>query len=60
MNTITLVRHSESTANAGGITTAQAKIPLSELGTQQATALAPLLPAQPTLILTSGGNPPSN
>lgn len=54
MKTITFVRHGESTANAGGITMAQAKIPLSELGTQQVAALAPLLPAQPALILTSG------
>jgi alpha-ribazole phosphatase len=54
MKTITFVRHGESTANAGGITMAQAEIPLSELGKQQAIALAPMLPAKPGLILTSG------
>lgn len=54
MKTITFVRHGESTANAGGITMAQAEIPLSELGTQQAKALTPLLAAKPALILTSG------
>lgn len=54
MKNITFVRHGESTANAGGITMAQAKIPLSELGKQQVMALAPLLPVQPALILTSG------
>jgi alpha-ribazole phosphatase len=54
MKTIIFVRHGESTANAGGITMAQAEIPLSELGTQQAKALAPLLAAKPALILTSG------
>jgi len=47
MKTITFVRHGESTANAGGITMAQAEIPLSDLGTQQAIALAPLLPCFP-------------
>ncbi len=54
MKTIIFIRHGESTANAGGITMAQAKIPLSELGRQQVLALAPLLPAKPSLILTSG------
>ncbi len=53
MKTITFVRHGESTANAGGITMAQAEIPLSDQGTQQALALAPLLSAQPSVVLTS-------
>jgi alpha-ribazole phosphatase len=53
MKTIIFVRHGESTANVGGITMAQAEIPLSKLGARQAIAIAPLLPSKPALILTS-------
>lgn len=53
MKTITFVRHGQSVANASGISVAHHAIPLSGLGELQAIALSKLLPAQPSLILTS-------
>ncbi len=51
--TVWLVRHGESTANAGGITMPHADIPLSALGQRQAQAVALLLPAQPAQVWCS-------
>ena len=53
MKTITFVCHGQSVANAGGLTMAHRAIPLSGLGELQADVLSTLLPAKPTLILTS-------
>lgn len=53
MKTITFIRHGQSVANAGGLTVAHHAIPLSGLGELQADVLSTLLPAKPTLILTS-------
>ena len=39
MKTLYLIRHAQSTANAGGISLPEREIPLSELGEQQATQL---------------------
>lgn len=53
MKTFIFIRHAQSTANAGAAALPQAEIPLSELGVQQAFALAPHLPPQPAMVLTS-------
>ncbi|PPD50186.1 MAG: histidine phosphatase family protein [Methylobacter sp.] len=53
MKTITFIRHGQSIANAGGITMAHDAIPLSELGTRQAEALADKFKLQPSAIYVS-------
>lgn len=53
MKEITFVRHGQSAANAGGLAMANALIPLTPLGHLHAKTVAPLLPEQPTQILTS-------
>ena len=53
MTRLYLVRHGQSTANAGGLTMAHAAIPLSPLGVAQAEGLAGLLDAEPSRILVS-------
>jgi alpha-ribazole phosphatase len=53
MKTITLVRHGQSTANAGGITMPHGAIPLSALGALHAQVLATLLPSRPSCVLVS-------
>ena len=45
--TITLARHGQSLANAGGVTMPHADIPLTDEGHEQARRLAGLLPDQP-------------
>jgi broad specificity phosphatase PhoE len=50
---IIFIRHSESIANAGGVTMAHDAIPLSELGKAQAQALATVLDLQPGRIVVS-------
>ncbi len=47
------IRHAESVANAGARTREAPTYPLSELGFRQAAQLAPLLPVEPDLIITS-------
>ena len=47
------VRHGQSSSNAGEVSVPHAEVPLSPLGEAQSLALAPLLPAQPALVLTS-------
>ena len=51
--TITLARHGQSLANAGGVTMPHADIPLTDEGHEQARRLAGLLPDQPALVLAS-------
>jgi alpha-ribazole phosphatase len=53
MKCLTFIRHGESVANAGGITMPDRAIPLSELGWQQARALAGALAIEPSTILVS-------
>ena len=53
MSRIYCVRHGQSVSNAGGVTMEHAAIPLSPLGHAQAAALAGLLEANPSRILTS-------
>lgn len=53
MKNIIFIRHSESIANAGGVTMAHDAIPLSELGKAQAQALATVLDLQPGRIVVS-------
>lgn len=53
MRTILLVRHGQSQANAGGVTTAHHAIPLTRIGHAQAHALADRLPQQAAAILAS-------
>jgi 2,3-bisphosphoglycerate-dependent phosphoglycerate mutase len=50
---IRIVRHAESTANAGAATADPASIPLSPAGEAQAARLAAWLPERPSLIVTS-------
>ncbi len=50
---ITLIRHAESQANAGGVTMTPESIGLTEKGTQQAKALADALNVAPALIVVS-------
>lgn len=50
---IWFVRHGESLANAGGITTEASRVPLTERGYEQAKAVAKALPKKPSLIVTS-------
>lgn len=47
------IRHGESVANAGGLTTETAAVPLTALGREQALAVARGLEAAPDLIITS-------
>ena len=47
------VRHGESASNVGGVTMEHAAIPLTPRGVAQAAALAELLPAEPSRVLTS-------
>ncbi|PZP32963.1 MAG: histidine phosphatase family protein [Roseateles depolymerans] len=53
MRRLTLVRHGQSLANAGGVTMKHADIPLTELGWQQAAAVALQLPPTPSEVLCS-------
>ena len=53
MKTLTFIRHTQSVANAGGITMPHAEIPLSDLGWLQARALATALEVTPTSVLVS-------
>ena len=53
MPLIQLIRHGESTANAGGISKTPACIPLSERGEAQALALVERFPQAPDLIVVS-------
>ena len=53
MVTLTLFRHGQSAANAGGATADPAAIPLTELGHAQAAALALQITKEPTLIICS-------
>jgi alpha-ribazole phosphatase len=53
MKCLAFIRHAECVANAGGITM-PAPFPLSELGRQQARALAGTLELEPSTILVSG------
>ena len=50
---IWFIRHGESTANAGGITSDHKTIPLSPLGEEQAQTISRSIPKTPTLIITS-------
>jgi len=53
MSIIFLIRHAESSANAGGRTTDPSKINLTEKGFEQATYLANAFKSQPDFIVTS-------
>ena len=53
MSIIFLIRHAESSANAGGRTTDPAKISLTDKGFKQASCLASAFTSQPNLIVTS-------
>ena len=53
MQTLTLVRHAESVANAGGLTMPHDAIPLSDLGHRQARELAALLDVEPAAVYVS-------
>lgn len=50
---VRLIRHAQSTANAGQATTAPDTIPLTELGHRQALTLAEKINTSPNLIITS-------
>lgn len=50
---LTVVRHGQSSSNAGGVSMENHLIPLTPLGQQQAQALATLLPAQPASVYAS-------
>ncbi len=50
---IWFVRHGESLANVGGITSVASKVPLTERGKEQAKAAVKALTVRPTLIATS-------
>jgi broad specificity phosphatase PhoE len=50
---VRFVRHGESLANAGGVTSEQHAIPLTDLGRAQALAFAEALDAAPDLFITS-------
>ncbi len=50
---IWFVRHGESLANAGGMTTVASRVPLTERGYEQARAVSKSLPEKPSLIVTS-------
>jgi broad specificity phosphatase PhoE len=53
MLTVRFIRHGESLANAGGVTSGQPTIPLTELGWAQARAFAEALHTPPDLFITS-------
>lgn len=53
LRSVFLVRHGESSANAGGVTMPHALIPLTALGRQQAIDLVERLPAAPARVLAS-------
>jgi 2,3-bisphosphoglycerate-dependent phosphoglycerate mutase len=53
MLAIRFVRHGESLANAGGVTSEQYAIPLTDLGRAQAVAFAEALDDPPDLFITS-------
>lgn len=53
MKIIWLIRHGESTANAGAATDNHKTIPLSILGQSQAKTITRSIPSSPTLIITS-------
>ena len=48
-----LIRHAESTANAGAATSDPASIPLSEVGSAHALSIAAVIPRRPDLIVVS-------
>jgi broad specificity phosphatase PhoE len=48
-----LIRHGQSTSNAGVVTVGQADVPLTPLGTEQARAVADAVTRAPGLIVTS-------
>ena len=50
---VRFIRHGESVANAGGVTAEPSGIPLTELGREQALAIARGLSNPPDLIITS-------
>ncbi|RUM35399.1 MAG: hypothetical protein DSY50_04825, partial [Desulfobulbus sp.] len=50
---IWLIRHSESSANAGYSTDSSKNVPLTEAGTEQAYIFAKKIKSQPDLIVTS-------
>jgi len=51
--TVQLVRHCESLANAGQVTTDPAEIPLTAAGLEQAEALGSSFTASPTTVICS-------
>ena len=53
LRSVFLVRHGESSSNAGGVTMPHAIIPLTALGRQQAIDLVERLPAAPARVLAS-------
>lgn len=53
MQTITFVRHGQSMANVGGVTTEHHAVALTDTGRAQARALADLLPKQASQVLVS-------
>jgi broad specificity phosphatase PhoE len=53
LKTITFIRHGQSAGNAGAVTMPHADIPLTELGHQQANALAAALAVEPHHVLVS-------
>lgn len=53
IRSVWLIRHGESTANAGAITDSHDKIPLTTTGYQQAIQVASLIPQRPELVVTS-------
>jgi broad specificity phosphatase PhoE len=53
MLTVRFVRHGESLANAGGVTSEQHAIPLTDRGRSQALAFADALHTPPALFITS-------
>jgi len=53
MRTLTLVRHGQSLANAGGLTMENKHIPLTDRGREQAALVAELLPLAPDEVLAS-------
>lgn len=53
MLTVRFIRHGESLANAGGVTSEQQSIPLTDLGRAQARAFAAALDTPPDLFITS-------
>ena len=53
MKDIWLIRHAESLANIGGVTSTPREIPLSDNGLRQADELADAINVRPDLIIVS-------